>query len=747
MRVLNWILLAGSLARAAGPVDFVDPRIDTVKPRWIYFASAARPFGMVALSPDTKTEGDWGAGYVYDEPFVRCFSHIHEWQLAGVPVLPVVGEVKGPPGCEANKAGFSHENEVVRAGYHKVVLQPAGIVAELTSTSRVGFHRYTFPPTEEARVLLDVGAPIAMHRMLASELKQTGPRSLAGFSTMGPTIRRPKPVTVHFVVEFDRDMASFTQEPVPHVTFRFPQGGVLRMKVALSYVDLDGARRNLRTELPGWDFDATVRESREEWNRWLSVIEVEGGTEKQRIKFYTDLWHALLGRRAFSDSDGRYIDNTGPQPKVRQVPLDAKRRPLRNTYNSDSYWGSHWTLNILWSFAYPRIMSGQISSLVDYFHNGGMIARGPAGGNYTFVMVGDQAVPLIAAAYNKGIRDFDVEAAYAGSRKNAFVGGIRDHAGYEHESNATGGGMQFYVERGYVPLGIPGKAFHREGAAQTMEYAYQDWCLSQFAAALGKKEDAALFAARAENWKKLWDAESGWIRPRTMDGSWLTPFSPICDAGNCPGFVESNAAIYTWFVPHDIAGLAGKMGGAEKAREKLLRQFELAAPMKWITPHGKHGQNWTDMENQPSCHMAHLFSHLGAPWLTQEWVLRMKEDVFGDTTPYGGYNGDEDQGQMGALGVLMGIGLFDVTGGAGIDSRYEITTPVFSRIRVRLDPRYFSGKLVTIDKQGEGRYIQRAFWNGRELRGRFWVTHAEFVKGGTLRLETGPQPNRSWGVQ
>jgi putative alpha-1,2-mannosidase len=263
---------------------------------------------------------------------------------------------------------------------------------------------------------------------------------------------------------------------------------------------------------------------------------------------------------------------------------------------------------------------------------------------------------------------------------------------------------------------------------------------------LGKQEDAALFARRADNWKHLWDDGTGWIRPRRMDGSWLEPFTPVCDAGNCPGFVESNSAIYTWFVPHDMPGLVAKMGGPEQAREKLLRQFTLAAPKKWITPHGRHGQNWTDMENQPSCHMAHLFSHLGAPWLTQEWVLRMKEEVFGDTTPYGGYNGDEDQGQMGALGVLMGVGLFDVTGGSGRDPRYEITTPVFDRVEIDLDARYYPGRRVTILKRGRGPYIQRARWNGQELQGRFWVTHAEFIQGGTLELETAESPNRTWGV-
>jgi predicted alpha-1,2-mannosidase len=753
-------------ARAAKqPVDWVDPRIDTKKPRWIYFSSASRPFGMINLSPDTKVEGDWGAGYVYDEKHIRAFSHIHCWQLAGVPVMPVVGRMNGHEGYEAYKSPFSHEKEVVKPGYHKVFLEDSGITVELTSTRRAGMHRYTMPATDSAYVLFDIGAPLAMTKMDDASIRRVSDRSVAGYSTLSATIRRSKPVTVYFVADFDQPFVEFGgwesgavkpgAERVSgagsggYARFRFAKPGVVQMKVAVSYVSEENARKNLDGDLPGWDFDAVARASREEWNEWLGKIEVSGGTEKQRTKFYTDLWHALLGRRTFSDMDGSYIDNTGEKPRVRRVPLDGKGQPSRATYNSDSFWGSHWTLNVLWSFAYPRIMSEMAATLVDYYVNGGMIARGPAGGNYTFVMIGDQATPLIAAAYNKGIRDFDIEAAYAGCRKNAFPGGIRDRAGYEFGPNPEGGGMKYYVERGYVPLGVGGKGFHREGAAQTMEYAYSDWCLAQFAKALGKEEDAARFEERSHNWKKLWDAGTGWIRPRNMDGSWLSPFAPTCEGGNCRGFVESNSAIYTYFVPQDIAGLIAAIGGPAKFIEKLSKQFELAAPARFITPHGKHGENWIDYENQPACHMAHLFSHAGAPWLTQYWVRRIKEEVFGDTSPYGGYNGDEDQGQMGALGVLMAIGLFDTQGGAAVEPRYEITTPVFDRVVIALDKRYFPGGAFTIETRNNrpgNLYIQSARLNGKPLNDRFWITHKELAAGGRLELELGPKPNKSWGT-
>jgi len=386
---------------------------------------------------------------------------------------------------------------------------------------------------------------------------------------------------------------------------------------------------------------------------------------------------------------------------------------------------------------------------VDYYHNGGMIARGPSGGNYTFVMIGDQAVPLLSALYHKGIRDFDVQAAYEGSKKNAFVGGIRDHAGYEAGANAKGGGMGYYVERGWIPVTNEGKGNHREAAAQTLEYAYQDWTLSTFARALGRNADAALFEKRSVNWRYLFDSKSGYIRPKNPDGSWYEPFTPVCEGFNCKGFVESNSAIYSYYVMQDLPGLIDAMGGPAKFIAKLNTQFEKAAPYRYITPHGKHGENWVDYENQPSCHMAHLFSHAGAPWLTQYWVRRVKEEVFGEASPKGGYNGDEDQGQMGALSALMAIGLFDVQGGAAREPRYEITTPVFDKVTIQLDPRYYKGKTFTIlarNNSEKNVYILSAKLNGKPLEGRFWITHKEFAAGGTLELELGPQPNKLWGV-
>jgi predicted alpha-1,2-mannosidase len=742
------------------PADYVEPRIDTHKARWFFFSSACRPFGMVNLSPDTKVGGDWENGYIYGSTNIQCFSHVHCWQLYGVPVMPAVGEVESRRGLAAAASPFSHESEVVHPGYHKVFLQRYGITAELTSTTRVGFHRYTFPASDSAHIAFSTSATL-MDKMASSAIRQVSPTEFAGKSVMAATIRRPKPFTIYFVARFSKPVefgawenGALLTNAVPQISgtnvggfarFQTKPGEQVLMKVAISYTSEENARANLEAELPGWNFNHVVKASRKEWNDLLGRIEVRGGTETERVKFYTDLWHALLGRRIVSDADGSYADNTGGKTLVRRVKLDAKGKPVFPHYNFDALWGSHWSLNILWSFAYPEIMDGFCNTLVDMYRNGGLIPRGPSGGNYTFVMMGDPAAPFFAAAYNKGIRGYDAELAYEGLRKNALPGGIRDHAGYEHATNACGGGMKYYVERGYVPEDIEGGGMHKDGAAMTLEYAYEDWCVAQFAAALGKTNDADWLTRRSFNYTNLWAASVNSMRPRNRDGTWLKDFAPVGEKGsfNTKGFCEANSAIYTHTVTHDLPGLIGLFGGPEKYAAALNRQFEQSVADNFVVPHGEHGSPWVDYDNQPGTAMAHLFNFAGRPDLSQKWVREVKQRAFGDITPMGGYNGDEDQGQMGALGVLMAIGLFDVTGGAATNATYQITAPLFDRVTVRLNRKYFPGKQFTIItcKNSPGNiYIQSATRDGRPLN-QFWIPHIGFIAGGTLELELGSKPS------
>ncbi len=745
------------------PVELVNPFIDTHNSRWFYFNSASRPFGMVNLSPDTNTDKTWSSGYLYDDKHIKCFSHVHAWQLAGVAVMPTIGTFKGHLGMNAYKSAFSHEGEIAKPGYHKVHLDDYGIDVELTSTTRVGFHRYFFPKGGQKSIVFDVGAYLAHGPTVSSEIWKVSDNEVAGVQVISKTGRRPKDTPVYFVAQVDKSFQTFkvwedasVREGSDRIKGEKVGGAVffdtedaleVKMKVAISYVSVEQARKNLNAELNHWDFNKVVSASEMEWNQWLGKIKIQGGTHQQQVKFYTDLWRALLGRRIISDVDGKYMDMTGESPVVRQVRLNDDGKPAFPHYNFDAWWGSHWSLNILWSMVYPEVMDGFCNTMVDMYNNGGLIPRGPSGGNYTFVMIGDPSAPFFATAYSKGIRNYDVEKAYEGLRKNAFVGGSRDHAGYEHNSPAFGGGMQYYIQQGWVPEGIKAKGMHKDGAAMTMEYAYQDWCLGQMAKSLGKNEDYALFNARSKNYKHLWNPETAMIHPREINGEWIADFQPVVDGFNARGFCESNAAIYTHFVPHDMTGLIGLFGGKQKYIDFLNYSFEEGEKRDFVGENKNHASNWIDYGNQPGTAMAHLFNHAGAPWLTQKWVRKVK-DVFGDISPYDGYKGDEDQGQMGALGVLMAIGLFEVDGGASMNPYYEITTPIFDEIRITLNNDYYPGKEFVIQANANDPgnwYIQTAKLNGREWD-KCWFYHSDFIKGGTLNLTLGKEANQSWGI-
>ena len=388
--------------------------------------------------------------------------------------------------------------------------------------------------------------------------------------------------------------------------------------------------------------------------------------------------------------------------------------------------------------AYPDLTRQWCNFLVDMYKDGGLIPRGPTGHNYSFVMISAHSTPFIVGAYMKGIRQFDIQAAYQGMRKNAFPGGLMSKAGYEHNT-CTGGGIEDYIRRGYIPFDRKNVGgWHADGPSMTLEYAYDDWCLAQMAKELGNDDDYRLFIARAENYRNLFDPTTHFMRPKNSDGSWLVPFDPKGSKGWC----EGTAWQYTWFVPHDVRGLIGLMGSRAAFNKKLNRAFELGRPKSFITAEVNYG-------NQPSIEMAHLFNYSGAPWLTQKWVRAVKEETFGGVTPEEGYRGDEDQGQAGGLGVMMAIGLFQVRGGVARRPVYEITSPIFDRVTIHLDRRYHDGERFVITARNcseENRYIQSARLDGKPLA-KPWFYHHQLADGGTLELELGPRPNKRWGAR
>ncbi len=749
------------------PTDLVYPQLDTENSRWIFFSSACRPFGMVNLSPDNNANADWGSGYRYERDSIQFFSHIHGWQLSGVPVMPVNGRFKGHLGSKEYGSKYKHRNEVVRPGYHSVFLESYEIQAELTSTKRVGFHRYHFPAAEESFILLDLGTFLGPSGTVTGYAKMLNNNEIQGYTLMDKTSRRPKPMYVFFDIQFDtpfENMSAWKDGQLKGTVNEFDgsNGGVylkfntqtekvIQMKVGISYVDAQQARLNIEFELPHWDFEKIVKESTEEWNQYLSRIEVEGGTLIQQRRFYTDLWHSLLGRRTISDANGKYCDMTGPERRIRQIPLDPKGNPLFDHHNSDSFWGAQWTIATLWDLVYPRIASDFVNSMLLMYDDGGLIPRGQAGGNYTAVMTGASSTPFIVSAYMKGIRTFDTLKAYEGMKKNHFPGGMMGKAGYEHNT-ANGGGIEYYIERGYVPYPLNKQwGLHQDGAAQTLEYASQDWCLAQMAKSLGKGEDYEYFIKRSGNWRNLYDPVSGWIRPKDLRGNWKEPFDPYQYEN---GFIEANAAQVTWFDPHDLQGLAMVMGGKDKAAAKLNGSFTEAAKLNFTSGkahsselHENYRRIPINYGNQPSIETAFVFNHIGYPWLTQYWSRKVVEQAFSDLSADKGYNGDEDQGLMGSLAVLMKIGLFEMNSGAEQRPVIELGSPIFDKITIHLDSDYYKGKVFVIEvnnNKPENYYIQSGILNEKSLMGPMFFFD-EITRGGKLVLEMGSKTNSNWG--
>jgi predicted alpha-1,2-mannosidase len=761
---LSILTFLGIILNAQDPVDLVYPHLDAANSRWFYFSSACRPFGMVNLSPDTELGGAWGSGYRYYTEEIKGFSHIHAWQLAGVSVMPVSGSELKYLGINKIKkdyySPFKHENEIVKPGYHRVYLERYNTTVELTSTKRVGFHRISFPEEKHNAILLNMGGTLGPSDIVFGELTKTGDCEVRGMVVNGRTIRRPKDTPVFFTIQFSvpiRTMSSFKEQDVQRIEgndrgaiiiLEKEEGPVL-MKVGLSYVSSENAAYNIRKELEHWDFDRVKKESLDEWNAHLGKIVVDGNTELARRRFYTDLWHALQGRRTINDANGAYADFTGPERLIKQIPLDEAGNPVYSHYNSDSFWGAQWTLNTLWHLVYPEISSEVCNSLLRYYQDGGLIPRGPSGGNYTYVMTGASSTPFIVSAFQKGIRDFDIELAYEGMKKNHLPGGMMDHSGYEHKATASGG-VAPYINNGYVPYPYMSmaRAFHKQGAGQTLEYAYQDWTLAQLAKALNKQEDYLYFLERSHNYIHVFDTISGYMRPRNRDGSWISNFDP---GAYERGFVESNALQASWYVPHDIPGLARLMGGEQILIERLNANFEKSKSFGFTS--GKKHADETKEENrripinygnQPSIHTAFIFHEAGAPWLTQKWSREIIDSVYSGLSPDYGYNGDEDQGLMGSLAVLMKIGLFQLNGGTENDPAYMIGSPVFDRISIQLSENYYSGEkfiIEVVNNSPEHVYIQEAFLNDRPLE-ELKLRHSQLVQGGHLRLIMGKDPKR-----
>lgn len=751
-------------------VDYVDPNIGTAHCRWFFYTPAAIPFGMAKLAPSTDAHlgnpGGWQAvGYDFRHTSIEGFANFHEFQVGGVVFAPTVGELQTVPGELENLDGgyrsrFDKKDEVAAPGYYSVLLKDYGVKAELTAMKRVGFHRYTYPKTELANLIFDIGNKQGESgEVKDAEVQYFEDGRVEGYVITSPVyvniyqkgadvrmyfsaVLNKKPVQVGTFVK-DVVNPGKHQEKGPgaglYMTFSTEEQEAVEVKVGLSYTSIENARFNRETEAADVTFDQAKKNATDVWNESLSRIYVEGGKETDKVKFYTGLFHALLGRGLASDANGYYPKNNGT---VGRIALDEEGNPVHQHYNTDAIWGGFWNLTQLWSLAYPEYYSDWIKSQLLVYQDAGWLGDGIACSKYVSGVGTNFTSLAIAAAYNCGIRDFDVQQGYEAALKNEV----------EWRGRLEGAGkmdVRQFVERGYSPYEKRFDMVTREegsgfGASHTMEYSFSSFAVSQFAKHLGKEDDYKLLSNLSNGWKNLYDPETRLIRPKDTKGNFLEDFNPLAP---WKGFQEGNAVQYTFYVPHQIDELVDLVG-QETFNNRLDSIFLLS--QKNIFGGGKEVDAFAGLKtvynhgNQPNLHISWLFNFSGKPYLSQKWVRAILDEFYGLEGIHGyGYGQDEDQGQLGAWYVMSALGLFDVKGLTEIDPKFQIGAPLFDKVTVRLNKDYYPGEKFVIEakKQAVGDcYLQDISLNNRP-QDTVQLPFSEVVKGGKLVLGLGASPN------
>ena len=717
-------------------VDYVDPNIGTAHCRWFFYTPAAIPFGMAKLAPSTDAHlgnpGGWQAvGYDFRHTSIEGFANFHEFQVGGVVFAPTVGELQTVPGELENPDGgyrsrFDKKDEVAAPGYYSVLLKDYGVKAELTAMKRVGFHRYTYPKTELANLIFDIGNKQGESgEVKDAEVQYFEDGRVEGYVITSPVyvniyqkgadvrmyfsaVLNKKPVQVGTFVK-DVVNPGKHQEKGPgaglYMTFSTEEQEAVEVKVGLSYTSIENARFNRETEAADVTFDQAKKNATDVWNESLSRIYVEGGKETDKVKFYTGLFHALLGRGLASDANGYYPKNNGT---VGRIALDEEGNPVHQHYNTDAIWGGFWNLTQLWSLAYPEYYSDWIKSQLLVYQDAGWLGDGIACSKYVSGVGTNFTSLAIAAAYNCGIRDFDVQQGYEAALKNEV----------EWRGRLEGAGkmdVRQFVERGYSPYEKRFDMVTREegsgfGASHTMEYSFSSFAVSQFAKHLGKEDDYKLLSDLSNGWKNLYDPETRLIRPKDTKGNFLEDFNPLAP---WKGFQEGNAVQYTFYVPHQIDELVDLVG-QETFNNRLDSIFLLS--QKNIFGGGKEVDAFAGLKtvynhgNQPNLHISWLFNFSGKPYLSQKWVRAILDDVKGLTE---------------------------------IDPKFQIGAPLFDKVTVRLNKDYYPGEKFVIEakKQAVGDcYLQDISLNNRP-QDTVQLPFSEVVKGGKLVLGLGASPN------
>ena len=774
-RLLMVALAAVSIAGCSSPreslTDYVDPFIGTAHSRWFFFTPAAVPFGMAKLAPTTDghlgNPGGWQAvGYDARHTSIEGFANFHEFQVGGIVLAPTVGELQTVPGEMDDPDGgyrsrFDKEDEVAGPGYYSVLLKDYGVKAELTATERVGFHRYTYPASGQANLIFNIGTRMGESGPVKDAFVEYKDGRVEGWVVTEPVYvdvyQKGAEVAMYFSAVMDAVPVAYGTfdgaEQFPgqavrsgkgagmYFTFDTGEKQVVNVKLGLSYTSVENARLNMETEASDMDFDEACALAHESWEEALGRIRVEGGLQQDRVKFYTGLFHALLGRGLASDVNGAYPKNDGT---VGQIPLGPDGKPVHNHYNTDAIWGGYWNLTQLWALAWPEYYSDWVSSQLLVYKDAGWLGDGIACSKYVSG-VGTNMVGLaIAAAYNCGIRDFDVQTAYEAALKNEIVGeGRPAGAGKLDVGQFVKLGYSPYDDALYMKTTPEGSGF---SVSHTLEYCFSSYAVAQMAGALGKDADYELLSGLSEGWEKVFDPQTKLMRPRNMEGEFIKDFDPFAP---WIGFQEGNAVQYTYYVPHHIEKLIEMVGRDEFntrldstfliSRENVFGGGTTVDAFSGLHTYYNHG-------NQPNLHISGLFNFSGKPWLSQKWMRTICNEFYGTEGIHGyGYGQDEDQGQLGAWYVMASMGLFDVKGLTAPSPSFQVGSPLFDRITIRLNRDYYPGKEFVIETSGntpENLYIRSLELDGKPMD-TVQLPFADVVKGGKLTVTLSDTPEET----
>ncbi len=695
-------------------ISYVNPFIGTGGHGHTY-PGATMPFGMMQLSPDTRLDGwDGCSGYHYSDEYIYGFSHTH---LSGTGVsdygdillMPTntINFNNGADGKTGYRAHFSHANEIAEPGYYKVKLDSTNIDVELTVSKRSGIHKYQFPSAENQIVILDL---IHRDKVLDAKIEKISDTEIQGyrFSDAWATDQR-----LYFYVKTSHSFNDMLQSPPKYgmpgaqkiaLTFNNPNNEPIYIKIGISAVDAAGARKNLEEEIGDKSFEVIKDDAQKSWEQQLEKIVIESENTDYKTNFYTALYHTMLAPNLYQDVDGRY----------RGMDLKIHKTKGFEYYTVFSLWDTYRAAHPLYTILEEKRTNDFINTFIAKYDEGGIMPIWDLSANYTGCMIGYHAVPVIADAYLKGIRDYDTEKAFEAMKHSA----TRDKLG-----------LKSYKEFGYIPV-----EEESESVSKTLEYAYDDWTIAQMAKAMGKTDDYKTYTERAQYYKNVFDPETQFMRGRFRN-TWFAPFDPYEVNFN---YTEANSWQYSFYVPQDISGFIDLLGGKEALESHLDELFIAEAETS--------GRNQADITgligqyahgNEPSHHMAYLYSFAGKPHKTMEKVYQILTELYKNEPD--GISGNEDCGQMSAWYVFSSMGFYPVTPGS---NQYIIGTPLFDKATINLE----NGKNFTIsayDLSATNKYIEYVFLNGDKLD-RSYITHEDIMKGGILEFYMNDNP-AVWG--